>query len=215
MALQDGGLERGDAGGPAGPMGKVPRRWRLGDDPRARVAPPPPNRVVPGGQLAVTLVTVAAWPGPGMLTSTTWRLVAVTRAHSARLEVTAPTTSWPPVAPTVVQARGGWPPPADVGKVPSMCRLDRGLAPVCSRVLAPPPTSWVPSGHGAVVATVDPGPAGPGMLDSTTTAGNGPGPRGAGAPGVLAGEAAGARMASVAPAPGRRGPGQAGPAARR
>src|SRR5260370_42482182 len=156
MALQDAGVEPEDAGAPRGPLGKVPRRWRLGDDPRARVAPPPPNRVVPGGQLAVTLVTVAAWPGPGMLASTTWRLVAVTRAHSARLEVTAPTTSWPPVAPTVVQARGGWPPAADAGKVPSMCRLDGGLAPVCSRGLAPPPTSWVPSGQVALAATAHP-----------------------------------------------------------
>jgi hypothetical protein len=71
MALQDAGLEPEDAGAPPGPLGKVPRRWRLGDDPRARVAPPPPNRVVPGGQLAVALVTVAAWPGPDTLASTT------------------------------------------------------------------------------------------------------------------------------------------------
>src|SRR4051812_10228236 len=95
-----------------------------------------------------------------------------------------------------------------------MCRLDGGLAPPSSRVLAPPPTSWLPSGQVAVVATVEPGPAGPGMLDRTTTVANGPGPTGVDAPGELAGEA-GARMASVAPAPGTGGPEQAVPRTRR
>jgi len=152
----------------------------LGARQAERVAePPPPSRVLPAGQDAVTCAALVAAAGPGTCACAIPTFGSSgPLAHSANACVALPWSPPPPLSPTAVHDVGLAPstsglPAASLGKLPFGLRLPT----VPGVVRAPPLSKRVPGGQVAVACTVWNVPDGPGVLATTTCVAAGPASR--------------------------------------